>query len=511
MDIYEKPLFIYEMANNHQGSVEHGKRIIRELEEVSRPYRERFHFAFKFQYRDLDTFIHPAYRDRSDIKNVKRFQDTRLNRDQFQELLTEARSRGFYTVCTPFDEPSADLIVEQDYDVIKIASCSFTDWSLLEKIGKCGKPVIASAAGSSLSDMEKVVNFFKNRHIDFSLMHCIAEYPAAGEVLQMNQIDFYRNRFRNVRIGFSTHEDPDNYDPVKIAVAKGAVIFEKHVGVPADHIVLNAYSASPNQVGKWLEAAAAAFDMCGVSGRRYAPSEKEKSDLASLQRGVFARRTIAPGVKIGKEDVYLAFPCTEGQVLASHLSKYTELHNGAQSIAADHPVMLEQVEQKDNYKNVRDIIEQVMDILQKSNVVIPVNSTCELSHHYGIEHFQETGVTMINCINREYCKKILVVLPGQSHPKHMHRQKEETFTVLYGELETDCDGQVSVVGQGESMVVERGVNHSFRSRNGCVFEEISTTHFQDDSFYEKEDFVSPRKTEIYVTKEMLDAWKKSKV
>ena len=52
------PLFIFEMAINHQGSVEHGKRIIREIRNVCDDFPE-FEFAFKFKYRDLDTFIHP--------------------------------------------------------------------------------------------------------------------------------------------------------------------------------------------------------------------------------------------------------------------------------------------------------------------------------------------------------------------------------------------------------------------------------------------------------------------
>lgn len=504
MNIFDKPLFIYEMANNHQGSVEHGKRIIRELRKVSEPYRDRFHFAVKFQYRNLDTFIHPDYQDRDDIKNVKRFKDTRLNKAQFAELLDEVRENGFYAICTPFDEASVDLIMEHDYDVIKIASCSFTDWCLLEKIAKQGKPVIASGAGSSFDDVEKVVHFFRNRGIDFSLMHCVAEYPVACSSLQMNQIDFYRQHFENVRIGFSTHESPDNMEPIKVAVAKGACIFEKHVGVPTDTITLNGYSANPKQVADWLQAAAEAFDMCGVTGRRYDPSAKEKADLAALQRGVFAKRDIMPGERIGLDDVYLAFPCIKEQVLADKLSKYKVLTNGTETVKANAPLMLANTLIRDDYGIYRKYVDQIMEMIRKSNVVIPVNSTCELSHHYGIEKFHETGVAMINCINREYCKKILVVLPGQSHPKHLHKQKEETFTVLYGELETDCDGKVSVVRPGESMVVERGVNHSFRSDTGCVFEEISTTHFKDDSYYEEEGFAFPRKTEIYFTKEMLN-------
>ena len=127
-----KPLFILEMANNHQGSVEHGKRIISEFGTICSEFPE-FEFAFKFQYRDLDTFIHPAYQNRMDIKNVKRFQDTRMSQDGFKEMMQEIHRYGMKAVCTPFDEPSVDYIAQQGYDFIKIASCSFGDWPLMEK------------------------------------------------------------------------------------------------------------------------------------------------------------------------------------------------------------------------------------------------------------------------------------------------------------------------------------------------------------------------------------------
>jgi len=43
--------------------------------------------------------------------------------------------------------------------------------------------------------------------------------------------------------------------PLKIAIAKGAQIFEKHVGIKTDKYSLNAYSATPEQVRQWLQAA----------------------------------------------------------------------------------------------------------------------------------------------------------------------------------------------------------------------------------------------------------------
>ena len=143
-------------------------------------------------------------------------------------------------------------------------------------------------------------------------------------------------------------------------------------------------------------------------------------------------------------------------------------------------------------------------MIHKSHVVIPEGSRCDISHHYGLDLFEETGVAMVECINREYCKKVLIELPGQSHPAHCHVQKEETFLVLYGSLDVVCDGKPRHVSRGETVVVERGVNHSFSSQDGCVFEEISTTHYGNDSFYEdKDSFVNPRKTKVYLTKELM--------
>lgn len=504
MSLFEKPLFTFEMANNHQGSVEHGLRIIKELERVTADYRDAFDFAVKFQYRDLDTFIHPDYKGREDIKNVKRFQDTRLTEEQFLTLKKAVEEAGFFTMCTAFDERSVDRIVKHGYDIIKIASCSFRDWPLLEKVATVDLPIIASGAGSNMEEVDRFLSFFEHRNKKIALMHCVAEYPTPNEHLQMNQITLYKNRYPSIPIGFSTHEAPDNMEPIKMAVAKGAVIFEKHVGVPTDTITLNGYSANPEQVAEWLKAAKEAYKMCGVEGRRYVPTEKEKSDLEALERGVFARGDVNSGTSLDNRNVFYAFPRIPGQLTASDMSKYKK-YVVKKDFKANEPIMKSDADCLEERGRVKEIVTEVMKLLKKGNVVVPKNSSCSISHHYGLDRYEEVGVTIIDCINREYCKKLLIVLPGQSHPTHYHKLKEETFTVLYGTLDVVADGVASQVIKGESMVVERGVAHSFASKEGCVFEEISTTHYANDSFYEKEsEFVSPRKTSVYLTSEMLE-------
>jgi hypothetical protein len=164
MNASGRPLFILEMANNHMGDVEHGLALIRAMRDATAGFAE-FRFAFKLQYRDLETFIHPSARGRSDLKYVKRFEETRLTREDFQRLVDEMRRCGFIPMCTPFDEPSVDLIERQEIDIIKIASVSVTDWPLLERIAQTNKPIVASTAGASLEEIDSVVSFFVRRRI----------------------------------------------------------------------------------------------------------------------------------------------------------------------------------------------------------------------------------------------------------------------------------------------------------------------------------------------------------
>ena len=489
-------LVILEMANNHLGDTAHGIELIRALKKAVDG--KKFRFAVKFQYRDLDTLIHPDYRDRMDIKYIKRFSETRLSEDEFLTLKAEVERCGFIPLCTPFDENSVDMVERHGFPMVKIASCSFNDWPLLERIAKTGKPVIASTAGAALEDIDNVVSFFEHRNIPLCLMHCVGSYPTPDADLEMNQLDFFRRRYPGISIGFSTHENPDNLIPAAIAVAKGAEVLERHVGLPTERYSLNAYSSTPEQITRWLEAAENAYLMCGKTGVRRDISEKERRDLRGLQRGVFAAVPIRKGEKILRDKIFFAMPNQPGQFIANDLSKYREL-TAAADIPASAGIGPENAEMRDNRAKVREIIGKLCGIIRESGIQLQDKLDLELSHHYGLERFYEVGCAIITCVNREYCKKILIQLPGQFNPVHTHYKKEETFHVLYGTLEITLDGVKKTCRAGDILVIERGKPHSFGSATGAVMEEISTTHFRSDSVYEDKNIAETALRKTYMT------------
>ena len=92
-------LFIFEMANSHQGSVEHGIDIIKAMSRITRKYNVKA--AVKLQFRNLDTFIHPDYKDRTDVKHIPRFMGTRLDYDQFNQLVEAIHDEDMIAISTP--------------------------------------------------------------------------------------------------------------------------------------------------------------------------------------------------------------------------------------------------------------------------------------------------------------------------------------------------------------------------------------------------------------------------
>ena len=122
-------LFVFELANNHQGSVAHGKKIIDAMTLIAKKHNLKA--AIKFQFRDLDTFIHSKHLKKTDNKHVPRFLSTALSDKQFKELIEYAQRAEFIIIVTPFDEPSVALAEKLSADILKVASSSAKDWPLL--------------------------------------------------------------------------------------------------------------------------------------------------------------------------------------------------------------------------------------------------------------------------------------------------------------------------------------------------------------------------------------------
>jgi sialic acid synthase SpsE len=316
-DIFED-LFVLEMANNHLGSVERGLKIIGEFSQVVRFNNVRA--SIKLQFRDVGKFVHKDFVDRKDLRYIKKTLDTRVPDEAYAKLVKAIRQAGCIATATPFDERSVDLCVELGIPIIKLASSDLNDWILIEKIAKTKKPVVVSTGGSSLKDMDDIVTFFSNRNIPLAINHCVSIYPTEDSELEMNQIDFLRNRYPHNVVGFSTHEYTDWKNSMLIAYAKGARTFERHIDINTDGVAVSPYCSLPYQVDEWFKAFHKVKEMCGAPGtQKRLPPKKEIEYLDALVRGVYAKEDLPEGHTLSDQDVYLAIPLQKGQLSCREL------------------------------------------------------------------------------------------------------------------------------------------------------------------------------------------------
>lgn len=314
-------LFVLELANNHWGDLNRGKQIIWEFAKVVRDNKVKA--AIKLQFRDVENFIHKDFKDEgvgkelTDLPKRSRYiqktSKTQLNYDQFYELIQYIKDHNCIPMSTPFDEKSVEWCVKMNLPIIKIASSDINDWFLLTKIANTKKPVIISTGGASLKQIDDVVKFFRSRNIDIALNHCVSKYPSEDYELELDQIDFIKNRYPNITIGLSTHEYHDWTSSMYISYAKGARTWERHIDIPYpkghEQKIVSKYCSLPSQIDEWFKSFHKAKTMCGTSSsNRRIIDENEDNYLKSLYRGLYLKRNLSKGSKISIDDLYSAIP-----------------------------------------------------------------------------------------------------------------------------------------------------------------------------------------------------------
>jgi N-acetylneuraminate synthase len=474
-------LIVWEMANNHDGSLEKACRIVDALAPIKKEY-DKFYFAIKLQRRDIDTFIHPDFKTDYNVANVKRFMDTRMQNEDFLKLCSYIKERGFMLGITPFDENSVDFIKQCNVDFVKVASCCANEWGLLDRISDWDKLIIASTGGLNWDEIDNLYNFLKHKGSNFSLLHCCGIYPAPPRYMNLDVISKMKRRY-DVPIGFSDHSSAGTMDAARIAVGKGAGIIERHIKLDQG----NSYSIIPDEAKIYVEFIDMAMQYCGDDLKNI--PEEERESLRALKRGVWASKDVSKGSDIKHGDIFFAFPNHRNQLLAEEYGAYRSHVSASVDYKKNDPI-LDHDDSKDKIRLVRLYFHQAKGMMAEAGIVLNSKCTAELCHHYGFDKFKEYGAVIVDVINRQYCKKYIIMLPNQKYLNHVHHSKEETFRVLFGNLTVKLEDDIHELKKGDDILVDRYRAHEFWTDDkGAIFEEISTTHVVGDSYY--------KDTEVY--------------
>jgi N-acetylneuraminate synthase len=143
-------------------------------------------------------------------------------------------------------------------------------------------------------------------------------------------------------------------------------------------------------------------------------------------------------------------------------------------------------------------------MLNEKKIAVGKNFEMEISHHRGLENFEKVGCFLFNLINKEYAKKIIVMLPNQSHPSHHHKIKDETFHIISGNLILNLDGKNKKLKSGDIIDIKKNSHHKFKAGpKGCIFDEISTRSIKSDSHYKNSKIKKMKRLE---RKTIITSW-----
>lgn len=149
-----------------------------------------------------------------------------LNFEEHKELYDYAKMKGIKFMSTPFDEESADFLVDLGVDIIKISSFHVTHLPLLKHIAEKQLPIILSVGLSTMSDVEDAVNVIRSTgNNNLFLLQCTSHYPSESKDSNLRVMQTLKQTFQ-LPVGYSDHTKGMTISLA--AVAMGACIIEKH-------------------------------------------------------------------------------------------------------------------------------------------------------------------------------------------------------------------------------------------------------------------------------------------
>jgi len=142
------------------------------------------------------------------------------------ELFNICNERNVIPFSSPFDSTAVDFLEGLNCKMYKIASMESGDIPLITKVMNTNKPVIVSTGASTIDEIDDVVEVFKNRKENLTLLICTSSYPALPVDAHLLRIGTLRERY-GVKVGISDHTLGIGVSLA--AVGLGATMVEKHI------------------------------------------------------------------------------------------------------------------------------------------------------------------------------------------------------------------------------------------------------------------------------------------
>ncbi len=302
----DRAFIIAEAGVNHNGSVDVAKRLIDEARHAGADcIKFQSFIADKLVSRSAEKAQYQKQTTEGPTTQYEMLKRLELSEEDHRTLLAHCRENGMMFLSSAFDEESADLLEDLGVVAYKIPSGEVTNHGFLRYLAQKEKPLILSTGMSTLAEVAEAIEvIIAAGNQQLYLLHCVTEYPAPFAEINLKAMLTLENAF-GFPVGYSDHTE--GIEVAVAAVALGARIIEKHFTLSRDMAGPDhKASLEPHELRAMVEAIRNVEDSLGNGVKMPAPCEMK--NMAVARKSVVARRDIASGERISRENVAIKRP-----------------------------------------------------------------------------------------------------------------------------------------------------------------------------------------------------------
>ncbi|MDY2642082.1 MAG: N-acetylneuraminate synthase family protein [Mediterranea sp.] len=297
---------IAEVGPNHNGDVNLALEMVEKIAATGVD-------AIKFQLSDP----YMLYSDDSFKANYQKVNDNassaremslsfQLSHEDHIKVYNKCKELGVDYTCTAFDLGSLRFLDESfDLAFFKIASGEIFSLDTVDYIAHGDKPIVLSTGMATYDEIEIALGLLnKYSKKDITILHCISNYPAKYNEVNLNNMLEIKRRF-GYEVGFSDHTIGN--ECAIAAVAMGAKVIEKHVtldkALPGpDHKA----SIDIPELASLVSSIRHIEQAIGVSERCFSDAQREISGVA--RKSIIASHDLKAGHVISEDDICFKRP-----------------------------------------------------------------------------------------------------------------------------------------------------------------------------------------------------------
>jgi pseudaminic acid synthase len=296
-----KPMIVAEMSGNHNQSLDKALKIVEEVAKTgAHALKIQTYTAdtLTINKKDGDFFLGDKNSLWYGMSMYELYQQAHTPWEWHKPIFDRCNELGLLCFSSPFDETAVDFLEDLDCPCYKIGSTENTDYNLLKKVAKTGKPVIISTGMASVSELGEMVSVVREAGCEnLVLLKCTAAYPAKSSDANLLTIPNMSNML-NCHIGLSDHTLGTGVAVASAAL--GAVMIEKHFTISRkDTGVDSVFSMEPHEFKQMVIDTEVAWSALGEI--RYGPTNNENSNLS--RRSLYIVKDMNKGEIITKDNV----------------------------------------------------------------------------------------------------------------------------------------------------------------------------------------------------------------